>query len=83
MSQFVAVNAAGFLVRPPAIAYTHLWFGEMVDFLFPALGTETAYWLGDNIALALIVGIVMLWNFFVNRYWTYADVDLQNAIESS
>ena len=28
-----------------------------------------------NLTLALAVGIVMLWNFFVNRYWTYNDVD--------
>jgi putative flippase GtrA len=24
--------------------------------------------------LAVAVVIVMLWNFFVNRYWTYNDV---------
>lgn len=75
MSQFVLVNAAGFLIRPPAIAYTHQWFGDMVELFLPSLGTETAYWIGDNIALAVVVGVVMLWNFFVNRYWTYADVD--------
>ena len=31
--------------------------------------------LAKNLTLALAVGIVMLWNFFVNRYWTYNDVD--------
>jgi len=25
------------------------------------------------------VGVVMLWNFFVNRYWTYNDVDKVTA----
>lgn len=75
MSQFVAVNAAGFLIRPPAFSYLHFWVGDIVDLLFPSLGLETAYWVGDNITLAFIVGVVMLWNFFVNRYWTYGDVD--------
>jgi putative flippase GtrA len=28
----------------------------------------------DNITLALAIVIVMFWNFFVNRYWTYRDV---------
>jgi putative flippase GtrA len=28
-----------------------------------------------NATLALAVGIVMLWNFFVNRHWTYNDID--------
>ena len=31
--------------------------------------------LGHNLALAIAVGAVLLWNFFVNRYWTYNDVD--------
>ena len=30
--------------------------------------------LGHNITLAFSVGVVLLWNFFANRYWTYADV---------
>ena len=75
MTQFAAVNAAGFFVRPPIFAYTHLWFGLVFLQFIPSLGEETAYWLGDNVCLAMIVGIVMLWNFFVNRYWTYSDVD--------
>ena len=76
MTQFAAVNAAGFLVRPPVFAYTHQWFGDVVLRLMPDLGVETANWVGDNICLILIVGTVMLWNFFVNRYWTYGDVDI-------
>ena len=75
MTQFAAVNAAGFFVRPPVFAYTHLWFGAVLLNVVPSLGEETAYWLGDNICLMMIVGVVMLWNFFVNRYWTYSDVD--------
>jgi putative flippase GtrA len=31
--------------------------------------------IGDNIALATALGIVMFWNFFANRYWTYSDVE--------
>jgi putative flippase GtrA len=38
------------------------------------LPLETGF-LAKNFTLALAVGIVMLWNFFVNRYWTYNDVD--------
>jgi putative flippase GtrA len=40
----------------------------------PALVANAGRW-GKNLALALAVGIVMFWNFFVNRYWTYSDVD--------
>ena len=36
------------------------------------LSTE---FMAKNLTLAIAVGIVMLWNFFVNRYWTYNDID--------
>jgi putative flippase GtrA len=35
----------------------------------------TPEFLARNVTLAIAVGIVMLWNFFMNRYWTYNDVD--------
>jgi hypothetical protein len=28
----------------------------------------------QNIALAFSILIVMLWNYFANRYWTYSNV---------
>jgi putative flippase GtrA len=31
--------------------------------------------LGKNLTLAIAVSVVMLWNFFINRYWTYNDVN--------
>jgi putative flippase GtrA len=30
--------------------------------------------LADNLALATVVLVVLFWNFFANRYWTYKDV---------
>lgn len=72
--QFFAVNATGLLIRAPILRFGEPpvaravqgtgWFSaELNDFL------------GANITLAIAVGIVMFWNFFVNRYWTYGDVD--------
>ncbi len=31
--------------------------------------------IGTNFATMIAVVIVMFWNFFVNRYWTYSDVE--------
>jgi putative flippase GtrA len=39
------------------------------------VGVQTAEFLAKNMTLAVAVGIVMLWNFFVNRYWTYNDIE--------
>ncbi len=72
-SQFVLVNASALLVRWPIVTFTHEPFEVLVGRLVPAL-TPYAARLGENMALALAVGIAMFWNFFVNRYWTYSDV---------
>jgi putative flippase GtrA len=34
----------------------------------------SADFLAKNLTLAVAVIVVLLWNFFVNRYWTYNDV---------
>jgi putative flippase GtrA len=31
--------------------------------------------LAKNATILFAIGVVMLWNFFINRYWTYNDVD--------
>lgn len=36
---------------------------------------EFAARIGSNIALIIGIGVVMMWNFFANRYWTYNDVE--------
>ncbi len=30
--------------------------------------------MGHNITLVISIGIVLIWNFFANRFWTYNDV---------
>ena len=74
LAMFFAVNVAGIAIRIPILK-----FGEP-----PLLNTFrnlnpspiiTPEFLARNFTLAIAVGIVMLWNFFVNRYWTYNDVN--------
>jgi putative flippase GtrA len=31
--------------------------------------------IGHNLTLALVILIVMLWNYFANRYWTFKEID--------
>ena len=72
--QFFFVNALALLIRAPVLTYTHLPFSQLVSAAVPALDPY-AHRLGKNMALALAVGLALFWNFFVNRYWTYNDVD--------
>ncbi|GAB4481601.1 MAG: hypothetical protein OHK0031_03630 [Anaerolineales bacterium] len=72
--QFGAVNAFGLLIRIPILK-----LGEpALDAALlktPLPFTQAAHsFLSHNITLAIAIAIVMLWNFFVNRYWTYNDI---------
>lgn len=70
---FFAVNVAGLAIRLPILHYLE----PPMRGLFQNLSFKlfTPVFLGKNSTLAVAVGVVMLWNFFVNRYWTYNDVD--------
>lgn len=72
-AQFVFVNLLGIFIRIPLMALTTPFFINFVASM-PALA-DYATRLGSNLALILVVVIVMFWNFFANRYWTYSDVD--------
>lgn len=72
--QFFIVSIAGLLIRVPILYFLEPILEELflsLPFEFPILGPEV---LADNITLAVAILVVMFWNFFVNRYWTYSDV---------
>ncbi len=74
-TQFVLVNLIGLLIRSPIFAVLEPFLGkEFQVFVPPTVGINPNF-LGHNVALAIAVVAVMLWNFFVNRYWTYNDID--------
>ena len=73
LGMFFAVNVAGVAIRIPILHFVEpplsTFFGSST-----LTGVISADFMARNVTLALAVGIVMLWNFFVNRYWTYNDV---------
>lgn len=74
LGMFFAVNIAGVAIRIPILHFIEPPFLGMMK----SMGLRTPFtpeFLAKNSTLALAVGTVMLWNFFVNRYWTYNDVD--------
>lgn len=70
---FLLVSLVGILIRVPIITFLHQPLTNLFE-LFPAV-EPYAERLGTNAALAISVVIVLFWNFFANRYWTYSDVD--------
>jgi putative flippase GtrA len=74
--QFTVVSVVGLLIRIPIIAVLEPAFQALFGLLeFLPIGFITAEFLAGNLALAIAVIVVMFWNFFVNRYWTYSDID--------
>ena len=75
---FFVVNMAGLAIRLPIL---HFLEPPLKNF-FEGLALNIPFtpgFLGKNFTLMVAVGVVMLWNFFVNRYWTYNDVDKANS----
>ncbi len=70
--EFTIVSVIGLVIRTPIFALLitpmHHLFAH-VSFPFLPAG-----FLGDKIALGIAILVVLFWNFFANRYWTYGDV---------
>ncbi len=73
--QFFAVNIVGIFIRVPLLELLSPPLGRLAGRILTTLPASTATGLGESAAWAIAVVIVLFWNFFVNRYWTYNDVE--------
>ena len=72
---FAVVNSMGLAIRIPILRYLEplmFRFFMRLPFELPIFEPD---FLAKNFTLAVAVVIVMFWNFFINRYWTYNDVE--------
>lgn len=73
---FFLVNLVGLAVRTPIFTSLEGPFRNLFEgFSFIPVWILTADRLGYTFALGVAVVVVMFWNFFINRVWTYNDVD--------
>jgi putative flippase GtrA len=71
--QFTAVNAVSLGIRTPLFAVLiPVWRGVLQNAgaVLPVPGEQ----LSRNLALGCAVVVVLIWNFVVNRFWTYNDI---------
>jgi putative flippase GtrA len=75
--QFFAVNIVGWAINTGILLLlTAPLRGVAATLPFVAAGgADLAHTLGYNAAKVFATGVVLFWNFFVNRFWTYNDVD--------
>jgi len=72
--QFAIVNVAGLGIRTGIFILINrplVYYFDNISIPLPL----NASIFGENLALAIVVVIVMFWNYFINRFWTYNDVD--------
>lgn len=74
LGMFFLVNSIGIAIRIPILHFAEPIMARQFASL-AHLSPSTAESLAKNATLILAIGVVMLWNYFVNRYWTYNDID--------
>jgi putative flippase GtrA len=72
--QFIIVNVAGLGIRTIVFILIKKPLVNLFEILPISLPLK-AYIIGENLSLVIVVIIIMFWNFFINRYWTYGDID--------
>lgn len=69
LTQFAIVSVAGLGIRTPLFALIEKPLIQLADRFIPNILTPTI--VGHNVALAFVILVVLLWNYFVNRKWTF------------
>jgi putative flippase GtrA len=73
-SKFIIVSIAGLIIGVPVFSAALLLLKPVVT----GMGLDDLpINVAGNLALMARVGVLLFWNFFVNRKWTYADVPVQ------
>jgi putative flippase GtrA len=74
VTQFIIISVVGLAIRWPLLTWLESVLVSSVSQALPKNFFVSARFIGHNAALAVAVLVVMMWNFFANRYWTYNDV---------
>ena len=74
LSMFFLVNVVGILFRIPILHFVEPVMAGAFERMVH-LSHASAEIIARNATLAFAIGVVMIWNFFINRYWTYNDID--------
>jgi putative flippase GtrA len=80
--KFFIINMVGIIIRTPLIPWLNNIILKTLQTITLPIPVEP-YVISQNLSLAIAIFIVMLWNFFANRYWTYKEVPMdEDQIES-
>ncbi|MBW6472737.1 MAG: GtrA family protein [Anaerolineaceae bacterium] len=72
--QFSVVSLVGLGIRSLLFSPIEKLLLSIANQIIPASFVLTPTFIGYNLTLAFLIIVVMFWNFFANRFWTYNDV---------
>jgi putative flippase GtrA len=75
VGQFFLINSIGLAIRVPLFAFLESILVAFISRLIKPSFFLSPTFIGHNITLAVVILVVMLWNFFANRFWTYNDIN--------
>jgi len=75
LAQFGLVSLVGLAIRIPLLAVLEPLFEAFFTLLPLDLPSTLVVPFANNSDLAVAVVVVMFWNFFINRFWTYSDIE--------
>jgi len=73
LMQFFIINIIGITIRTPLIS----WLDGLILNLLNKVKVDVSienYVISQNLALAVSISAIMLWNYFANRYWTFKNI---------
>ena len=72
-SKFAIVSLVGLIVRTLIFSSVEDSVIELSERVFPNL-PFTPEVIGHNLTLAMVIIIVLFWNYFANKFWTYKGI---------
>ncbi len=71
--QFSLISLIGLVIRTPLVPWLDKIILNFLNSLNLSLPIQN-FVVSQNLALAISIGIVTLWNYFANRYWTFNNI---------
>ena len=76
LTKFGIVSVLGLIIRTPLFAFIEKPVIQIAQTFFSSILPIDPVIIGHNLALAAVIIVVLFWNYFINRIWTYKDFDL-------
>lgn len=72
--KFAVISVIGLLIRTPLFTYLEHPIIKLAENLVSPDFVLTPATIGHNVSLAISIVVVLFWNYFANRLWTYKGI---------